>query len=344
MAISSTLRVSLGVPTIDSGGHIEQALARLAQQIAVCPPAYDIDLIVCVNGVRGARATIDALERFALAHPSPRLEIVVETRPGKNDAMNAVLRRLRARSSPPDLVFFFDDDVLFDPGTLARNIDALLAHEAAYGAGPVLVGAALRVVPLTWGDARRRHPGSTARALRAWLLHQVFAFPYRDDAPVPRFCEGMALGARLSHLPDLPASASGIGDDTFLSNTFALAGRKQLLERGVHSLLKPPGSIGRVELSADLEIWRGQQVRTHIGLELSWRHFDAERAFLARYLAWPFAFNPDSRLPFRPRTCLDALRYGLYMRLHAQNRARALELLRQGHTPAWCLGEADGLG
>ncbi len=216
MATSSTLRVSLGVPTIDSGGHIEQALTRLAQQIAACPPAYDIDLIVGVNGARGARATIDALERFALAHSTPRLEIVVEARPGKNDAMNAVVRRLRARASPPDLVFFFDDDVLFDPGTLSRNIDALLAHEAAHGAGPVLVGAALRAVPLTWGDARRRHPGSAARALRAWLLHQVFAFPYRDDAPVPRFCEGMALGARLAHFLDLPASASGIGDDTFL--------------------------------------------------------------------------------------------------------------------------------
>jgi hypothetical protein len=336
-----SLRVSVGVPTHNSAPHIEHSLGRLRQQLVDCGGAWSVDLIVCVNGPRGASETASAVARFARTCEPVPCELFQSKYPGKNSAMNAILGRLRARISPPDLVFFFDDDVRLSRGMLRRNIEALLEHEASHGPGPLLVGAALRVAPLSLLDARRRHPRAPHRALRAWLQHQVFAFPYREDAPVPRFCEGMALGARLEHFPPLPASSTGIGDDTFLSNTFALLGREKMEKTGASSLLKPPGSVGWVLLSDDLETWRAQQIRIHLGIELCWRHFEADRPFLASFFSWPFAFTPDARLPFRPRGLVDTARHRLYMMLHEQNRARALELLREGRVPAWCSGEIE---
>jgi glycosyltransferase involved in cell wall biosynthesis len=327
------------VPTINSSAFIEASLTRLFREIEGCQTGYTLEVLVCVSGARGAASTIAALERL-----QPRvsyLKMLREPRPGKNNAMNTTLRHLRARSLPPAFAFFFDDDVHLSPGTLRRNLDALVAHEATHGEGPVLVGAAMRALPLSWCEALRESDGCLLRALWLWQLYQIFAFPYLDESPVPRFCEGMALGARLEHFPALPDSETGIGDDTFLSNTFALLGRERFLRRGVHSLLKPTGSVGRVALPVGLKAWREQQLRVHIGIERSWRHFGAERDFLASYFSWPFAFNPDSRALYQPQRSLRAVRRWLYMRLHQQNYERALALMAQGHTPSWCVGEKD---
>lgn len=337
-SLSPSLTLTIGIPTTDSSSFLWSSLERLGEQCAACPGSWAIDLVLCVNGARGAAAAITTAERFAQAHPTLFVEIFSEPSAGKNNAMNAILQRLRARPIPPDLVFFFDDDVRLSPGTLRRNAEALLAYEDAHRGVPTLVGAALRVEPLRWEQARQRHAHVFSRALRAWLQHQVFAFPYREDAPIPRFCEGMALGARLAHFPGLPGSDSGIGDDVFLSNTFALLGRSQVGEEGAN-LLKPPGSIGWVELSDDLETWRAQQIRTHLGIELCWRQFEPERPYLARCFAWPFAFTPDARSPFHPRGILEAVLYRVYMMFHEQNRRRAIEMIEAGHLPSWCSGE-----
>ena len=338
MAAQPSPLVAVCVPTIDSSAFLETSLTRLFEEIEGCQQRYTLELLVCVSGSRGAASTIAALERL---QSRVDLKILREPRPGKNNAMNTTLRHLRARSLPPAFAFFFDDDVHLSPGTLRRNLDALVAHEATHGEGPVLVGAAMRALPLSWREAWRKSEGHLLRAFWWWQLYQVFAFPYQDGSPVPRFCEGMALGARLEHFPELPDSETGIGDDTFLSNTFALLGRERFLGRGVHCLLKPAGSVGRVALPLGLKAWREQQLRVHIGIERSWRHFGAERDFLARYFSWPFAFTPASRVRYQPRGPLGAVRHWLYMRLHQQNYEQALVLMAQGYTPSWCVGEAE---
>ncbi len=329
----------IGIPTIDSAAHIFASLQHARGEITRCLDAYSVRWVICLNGQSRAPARRE-ISRFlrALGAPQRGREVALSAslielpRAGRNHALNALLAHARLHAAR-GIVHFLDDDVRLRAGSLRRNLDALVEHERRYRA-PVLVGSVLRARRSTWSELRARHP-SRARAAAVAAFQRVIAAPYRSRSEVPRFCEGFSFGAYVRYMPDYPPDETGITDDTYLSNYFAARGRDRLERDGVPPTLKPRDSIGFMELPHSYQEWRRQQVRIHAGIIRSFERFPQSRAFLERYFAWPYAFNPSSRSPRRPSTLAEAALDRAYLLLHQRNHLEARRLVDAGRQAPW---------
>lgn len=330
--------VVVGTPTIDSAEHIAGSLAHLRGELARCADAYALRWVICVNGddaaarARARRAIERYFETASRGDAALAVTVLEVPRAGRNSALNEILAFAR-RHAPDGILHCFDDDIRVRPGTLRRNLDAILERERVDQA-PVLVGAALRARRASWAELRARHRGPL-RALAVAFLQRVIATPYQAHSVVPRFCEGFCFGAMVKHMPDYPPDHSGVTDDTYLSNFFAVRGRARFERDALPPTHKPADSVGWMLLPHSYREWRRQQLRVHAGVLRSFQRFPAAREFLERYYAWPYAFNPSSRQPAPARSPSDRLFHPLYMLLHRRNHRDARRLVDAGALPAW---------
>jgi len=327
------MNITIGIPTFNSGEYIYASLSRIQKEIMYRPLGIDQRIVVCINGTKDNSTTRQEIERFERESATIMIEVIEEERKGKNNALNRIIRHARLEHLC-DIIYFFDDDVWPSKGSFATNIETLIKHEKCHGL-PVLVGSAMLAIS--------HHPShfirlkkSLGKGLKAYFFHWVFTLPYRPDSERPKFCEGFSVGTFIRYIPYYPDDATGITDDTFLSNYFASIGKEAYLSEGIPPIIKPPGSEAFVEIPYDYREWHRQQVRVHAGIRRSFNSFSAEdQTFLFEYFQWPYAFNRESRVWPQNIAKHRLLHYALYRLLHEHNEKKACNFLVNGNIPDW---------
>lgn len=149
--------------THDRAQLLANALASL--NAARRPPGWSVDILVAANACHdGTHAMLDAYQQRSSAQGDLPLSWLSEPRPGKSNALNTALPRVRA-----DVVAFVDDDHRVDSNYLA----ALCRAAEAYPEADLFCG---RILP-DWDGSEP-----------AWVHDSG---PYRIyPLPVPRFDQG----------------------------------------------------------------------------------------------------------------------------------------------------------
>ncbi len=115
---SSTLKVTVAIPTYNRADFLRQTLAGLvAQQF----PRDHFEIIVLDNNSTDHTRAVVA--EFASAHPAPRY--LLETQQGLDYARNRAIAEARG-----EIIVFGDDDILVQPDWLAQMAVPLLADPA----------------------------------------------------------------------------------------------------------------------------------------------------------------------------------------------------------------------
>ncbi len=117
-ASSTTLKVTVAIPTYNRADFLRQTLAGLvAQQF---PRDHFEILVLDNNSTDHTRAVV---AEFASAHPAPRY--LLETQQGLDYARNRAIAEARG-----EIIVFGDDDILVQPDWLAQMAVPLLADPA----------------------------------------------------------------------------------------------------------------------------------------------------------------------------------------------------------------------
>ena len=205
---SSIGKVVVALPTTASARYIGRSMRRMAPELRELAEARETVLAVCLNGPdpdgahRGALTA--ALDELSTEIPKLTTQILVREPAGKNAAFGELVGY--AKSVDAAYMLVVDDDVIFAPGTLARNVEAL---ERSATDRIVVVGARILAPerPLrTFLKDRRWFPA----AVWAWWCQCIFRLPYEPASEfflfTPGPCSAMRVASIRSCPPTSPAS------------------------------------------------------------------------------------------------------------------------------------------
>ncbi|QJC53594.1 glycosyltransferase family 2 protein [Paenibacillus albicereus] len=317
---------------MDSSAYIADSLERIAQELAALSPRYRPVLIVGLNGTDDGGASRQAIREFYARHDEVDGEWLELPEAGKNAALNAIADR--ARSLGCAILHFLDDDIRLDKGSLELNLDALVREERRLGI-PVLVGSnfVAEAKPLR---QLREERGSWPKALWSGCLQQLFLLPFLPHTDKPEFCLGGSLGAFLRTFPRYPDDATGIADDGFIGNHYALLGKERYEADGTSSIVKPAGSVFRFHVATGYREWIKQQVRIFVGVYYSYLLHEEELPYFRKRFAWEYSIGKDFRRPPARRPGLrEALRRGALRLLQRRVWARSMRWIDARGVPAW---------
>ncbi len=325
------MKILIGIPTIKSFSYIFVSLERIRKEIKLCPKQWDVVLVICLNGVDYGHKTENEIKRFFKYYNDINHYILVENQFGKNNAINQIIKFAK-KLKDVDIIHFFDDDVYLQSGSLMTNIEALIENEKK-NHKPVLVGSAFIVINHSLSFFLSRY--SFFEAIKKWIFYIIIIQPYLLNSERPRFCEGPSLGSYLKNIPILPDDSTGITDDSFFSNYFAIKGKNDYEKLGIFPTIKPSNSIAFVEVSSNFKEWEKQQIRIHAGIERAFAYFEKERCFLEKYYSWSYAFNKESQTSPKGISLKKKILYYAYMYLHKKNRKKAQEFIKMNKVPKW---------
>jgi len=326
-----SLRLLIGIPTIESGPYISDSLMRVKGEIDLCPNDWDIIIVLCINGEDHNNETVIAVRQFFKRFTYLKGFVITERHEGKNKAINRIVK-FANKINHVDIVHFFDDDVYLQAGSLSVNVKCLLEMEET-NHKPILVGSSFVGIKHTFSFFTGKY--RLFDAIRKWLFHIIIIQPYLLQAEKPLFCEGPSCGTFLKYMPILPDDSLGITDDCFLSNYFAVRGKDDFLQHGIYPTIKPTNSVAYVEMAIKYKDWKSQQIRIHAGIERAFNYFSEERAFLEKYFSWSYAFNIKSRKRPSSKPLRRFFLYYIYMLLHENNRKTAEVMIKNGIVPSW---------
>src|SRR5471030_2476741 len=147
---SSTLKVTVAIPTYNRADFLRQTLAGLtAQQF----PRDHFEVLVIDNNSGDHTAAVVA--EFASAQPAPRY--LREEKQGLDHARNRALVEARG-----EIIVFGDDDILVKPDWLAQM------------AGPIMADATTRKIGAVGGEVIPVFPDGLPDWVREW--HAPLAF------------------------------------------------------------------------------------------------------------------------------------------------------------------------
>ncbi|MBR7833767.1 hypothetical protein KDL01_10855 [Actinospica durhamensis] len=317
--------VVVALPTTASGRYISRSLHRIAPELRALAAAHDVVLVACLNGPdpdghhRSSLTT--ALEELAAEAPGLGTHLLVRGPAGKNAALGELIGYARGIGAASFLVV--DDDVLFEPGTLARNIDALVRADRER---IVVVGA--RILAPTRPLRAFRRDARLPSALWAWWWQSVFRLPYEPASEFFLFTPGPCSALRVEDYPELPADDSGITDDAYINYWTVAQGGE---------ILQPPGSVVYFNVACGYREWIGQQLRILAGVERTLALFPDHADRIREVFAWAYSHNKDARVRAHCRTPRRLLLL-IFYRLAQQDLLRRYRGLRG--TPGWGRAES----
>lgn len=334
--MSHNFRAAVAIPTIDSARYIHASLERLKNEVAIAARELPVDIVVCVNGVSATDGTDPSVERvndFKEANPAITLHIIEVEESGKNNAINQLI--VFAKVQQYDIIHFIDDDVDFNEGSILLNIRELIRHTALIGA-PVCVGSHFLGVRHGFGYFYREASYRLVPTLKSWFAHNVFSVPFRADSDRPNFCSGASMCLWTKDVPQLPPDETGIADDVYLSNYYAVAGKEWYEKTLSWPVIKPAESIVFFEVTARFSEWQKQQLRTCLGVLSGYDpFFPGDREFLERFREWAYTYHRKSLRKDKPSSWRARFFYVVHMFLKRRVAAQARRRMQRHAPVAW---------
>jgi hypothetical protein len=282
--------VVVALPTMASGHYISRSLRQMVPELSELAAGRDVTFAACVNGPdpdgTHLSAVQGALEGLKGVIPAIETSILVRESAGKNAALGDLISYARSIGAAYFLVV--DDDVVFEPGTLSRNIDALAQAPTDR---VVVVGA--RILAPARPLRSFLKPQAAPGALAAWWWQSVFRLPYEPASEFFLFTPGPCSAMRVEDYPELPPDDSGITDDAYI-NYWVVAGGG--------TILQPPGSVVYFHVSSSYREWIRQQLRILAGIERTLALFRDDADEIRRVFAWPYSHNKAARVRASCRT------------------------------------------
>ena len=293
--MSHDFRAAVAIPTIDSASYIHASLERLRKEIVIAARKRPIDIIVCINGVTatgGSDPSVARVNDFKAENPAIPLYILEVEDRGKNNAINEIVAFAKAQQY--DIIHLIDDDVGFKDGSILLNIEELIFHSAIVSS-PVCVGSHFLAVRHDFRHFYRKKSHRLLPALKSWFAHNVFSVPFRAQSDRPNFCSGASMCFWTKDVPQLPLDETGIADDVYLSNYYAVTGREWYEKTHTWPVIKPAESIVYFEVTAQFGEWQRQQLRTCLGVLSGYGPFFPENMpLLEKFREWAYTYHPNS--------------------------------------------------
>jgi hypothetical protein len=115
-------------------------------------------------------------------------------------------------------------------------------------------------------------------------------------------------------LPRLPPDETGIGDDVYLSNYYAVLGKEWFEKTRSWPVIKPAESIVYFEVTANYSEWEKQQTRTCIGVLSAYDNFfPGNSEFLEIFRQWAYTYNRNSLRREKPASFRQYFFYVIYI-------------------------------
>lgn len=283
-------RIVVALPTLASGRYIRRSLGQMVPELRALATGRQVTLAACLNGPdpdgQHLEALREALDAVRDGIPGLDTHVLVRAEPGKNAALGDLVGY--ARSIDAAYFMVIDDDVVFEPGTLGRNIDALAQAPTDR---VVVVGARILTPVRPLRSFLKRQAGPAG--VLAWWWQSVFRLPYEPASEFFLFTPGPCSAMRVGDYPELPSDESGITDDAYI-NYWVVA------ERGL--ILQPPGSVVYFQVASGYREWIRQQLRVLAGIETTLALFKDDADEIRRVFAWAYSHNKEARVPAVCRT------------------------------------------
>lgn len=311
------VRIAIGMPTFCSSKYIQRSILRIVDEIKLFPNNYFLKLVVCLNGSDSENETI-IRETLRSMSTIPSKLLILE-HPGKNEAINAIARY--SREIKCTILHLIDDDVFIDQGAILSNILALTSSNRKN----IMVGSTFKA-NLHQFQHFLKEEDDLFKALKKCFWHNVFRIPFDNHSEEWLFCSAQSLALYIAHLPTLPPTSTGITDDAFLNNIFALNGK----------LIKPKNSLIYFNVADDFSDWRKQQTRILYGVSKSDGLFNREEInTIYNVLKWPYTgnkrmFTRPARMKFK-----RLFFYIVYMCLRKFIEESVAIKVRKNSTPNW---------
>lgn len=304
------------MPSFRCGSYISDAYAELDAAVAeLARDGHEVLIVPVLNGSTAADA--DALAQ-AIAIGRVPARVIEVAQAGKNNAINIGLRY--AREAGAEIIHIVDDDQIYAPGTLSRNVATLLSMRDELGVRG-LVG------------SRHLVQSDPAQSLIAWIASLAF----EQGQEAPKFCIGGSMCAFAEDVPQLPPDELGVADDAYLCNSFFARYHALYKSTGFMPIVFPKGSEIRFRAAQQLGEYQRQQVRIRYGVLAAYSAFPEHADAMRRYFDWRFHCD-DALRPPRGwlRNLRDALRWALFSFLRRRANRRAEDMLASGQVGvAW---------
>jgi hypothetical protein len=288
-------------------------------------------LFICLNGTNDQGKTRDKIQQFMADNRHLDVKFIEAQGPGKNRALNVMVEY--AKVNQFDILHFIDDDVFFKEGSLNVNVNVLIREQSQIDV-PIMVGSNFIGIERDFPYFRAMK-NSAMRAIKPWLLHHILITPFKLQADKPRFCIGQSLGAFVSDYPYYPDDESGMLDDGFVGNYYALKGKELFEKQGINVIFKPSNSLVYFNIPASFMEWYRQSLRNYVGIYYSYLFHPSELSFFATFFSWEYSFGKDLRrkgpyLGFKHLVCKQV--YRLFQKLVL---IRANKVIHAKQIPDW---------
>lgn len=306
-----------------------RTIGQMRKELQFFDKNINIEIAVCLNGINSRAEIIQNLRGiiFRNNHLFNKVNFIFRNEAGKSGAINRLVEY--ARQKEFELIHFVDDDLEFAEGSMWENIKTLKNSSAHL----FVAGSHFQVKEKTLKEIYCSTK-SYFSALKQWFCHNVFIAPFHKDAHKPYFISGQSWAARVSDIPELPVDTL-ITDDTYISNYFAVKGKKKYLVDNQHVLVKPAESIVYFKLPQSFREWKKQQIRIYAGVISAFEHFSEHRVFLEKYFSWAYAYNKGSKVFYKEIRIKRDIFYQLFRMSQRYMMYSADRIIKKGKHVSW---------
>ena len=284
-------KIALCIPTTESSDYIAVTLRKLTPEInLITEKTFQVTLVVCVNGIN-ADLTADALASY---QKKTLFDLIVlqSGSKGKNKAINAMVKYCKQYNY--DILHFLDDDINVSAGSILANIRALIDSKDNTSI-PTISGSNFYAKKHTFAYIAAQMPIS--KAIVQYFLQEVYMVPFSKNSDINLFLSGQSMCVWAEQCPTLPDDSSGIADDAFLSNYYALQNKPY---EKASNIIKVESSIIYFYVPYSFEEWKSQQKRIMIGVERSFLYFHENYDYLQKLFMYRYSEFKKYRKNNRP--------------------------------------------
>lgn len=280
-------KVAIGIPTSNSHKYIYKNLNNIVNELR-----KDIlnkyELIVCLNGDKEQKRSREEIERFKNENRDVKCILVFTNKKGKNNALNLIMDEV---SKEVEIIHFLDDDIQVNIKSILININTLIRYRENYGI-PILVGSNLHVRNKKVSEFSSNNK---IIALKKYILYNIFSVPFIKEAVTPKFCMGGSMCFFRKDFGEYPNDDTGIADDGYIGNYFAIRGKEFYLKENKMNIIKPRDSVMYFTVPTRYDEWLNQQIRIFVGVYYAYLYYECEIEYFKSIFSWEYSVSEEFR-------------------------------------------------
>lgn len=325
-------QVAIGIPTMNSSMYIYNYLQTIADMMSN-PETVSLQyqFYICLNGIDEGKKTEQEIQRFICDRPDVSCHLLLSKALGKNNALNIILDEA---SKDCEIIHFLDDDVKLSNNAIVTNLLELIKKREEYEV-PILVGSNFFAVKHSFlYFLKRSHNPLTG--IKEYLLNGIFSLPFEEESESPNFCLGGSLCFFINDFTKYPLDKSGIADDGYVGNYFAIKGKQFYFENKKLNIIKPFESKMYFEVATSYKDWLKQQIRIYAGVYYSYLYFEEELEYFREIFSWKYSVGTDFRGMYGPEKTLSRkLKLFILRRFQKVVFKESMKLIEKSQMPEW---------